>query len=65
MKFELNLTKNELNRVFAKFNRLRKTLKQIKSQRAEKSLCLTRELTNDNDETKNKIVLEVFFLFFK
>ncbi len=63
LEFDLNLAKEELFKTFAKVARLRKTLKHTKSKVAKKTLFLTRELTNDNenvfDENSNSSILFV------
>ncbi len=50
LKFNLSVAEKELTQTFAKVAHLCKTLKYIKDKVAEKTLCLTCKLVNDNND---------------
>ena len=60
---QLQIAKNELACVFSKINCLRKQIKLNKLYTIQKIQCVVVELSNDNDDFDDEIVVEFLSLF--
>ena len=54
----------EQSRLFAKLARLRKTLRQTQDRAKQKTLCLLKEMSNDNDGDEKASQPETLFQLF-
>ena len=64
LKINFDVIEKMLFHVLSKINRFCKQIKLVKSRIAQKIQCVTTELNNDNDETKNEEVSFIFVLVF-
>jgi len=61
---EILQTEEEQARLFAKLSRLRKTLRQTQDHAKQKTLCLLKEMSNDNDGDEETPQPETSFQLF-
>jgi len=64
LKSEILQIKEEQARLFAKLSQLCKTLRQTQDRAKQKTLCLLKKMSNDNDGDEETPQPETLFQFF-